>query len=62
MIVREGGCHRGAGRFRVRTTSDEPLDGNRSLGAKKGYLRPIVTRDAFELVAGEAALADGSIR
>jgi hypothetical protein len=48
----EGGCHCGRVRFRVRTSELRALDCNCSICTKKGFLHLIVTKDAFELVAG----------
>jgi hypothetical protein len=48
----EGGCHCGRVRFRVRVDVFEALDCNCSICTKKGFLHLIVTKDAFELLAG----------
>jgi hypothetical protein len=44
-------------RFRVTTEKLEALDCNCSICVKKGFLHLIVTKDAFELLSGEADLA-----
>jgi hypothetical protein len=51
-----GGCHCGRVRFRVRTETLEALDCNCSICAMKGFLHLLVTKDAFELLAGERDL------
>lgn len=56
--VHEGGCHCGAVRFRVRVERREALECNCSICTRKGFLHVIVPRDAFELLAGEDALAE----
>jgi len=53
---RNGGCHCGAVRFRVRTGSGRLLDCNCSICRKKGYLHLIVRRADFEQMRGEDAL------
>jgi len=53
----EGGCHCGRVRFRVRTSTLVALDCNCSICTKKGFLHLIVTKDAFELLAGAEELA-----
>jgi uncharacterized protein (DUF1330 family) len=57
MSIHEGGCHCGRVRYRVRGALAGVTECNCSICAKKGYLHWIVPRDAFELVAGEDALA-----
>jgi hypothetical protein len=52
MPMLEGGCHCGRVRFRVLADALEAIDCNCSICAKKGFLHLIVTKDAFELVAG----------
>ena len=52
----EGGCHCGRVRFRVRAERLIALDCNCSICTKKGFLHLIVTKDAFELLAGADAL------
>ena len=54
-----GGCHCGRVRFRVRVDDGaglEAVECNCSICTKKGFLHLIVTKDAFELLAGEADL------
>lgn len=55
----DGGCHCGRVRFRVRVRTEllVALDCNCSICTKKGFLHLIVTKDAFELLAGEADLS-----
>ena len=55
-MIFEGGCHCGRVRFRVTTDSLVALDCNCSICTKKGFLHLIVTKDAFELLAGAADL------
>lgn len=55
--VREGGCHCGAVRFRVRAPLGSVLDCNCSICRKRGYLHWIVERDQFELLCGAGSLA-----
>jgi len=57
-----GGCHCGRVRFRVRVERSgddrlEAVDCNCSICTKKGFLHLIVTKDAFELLAGGAELS-----
>ena len=57
-----GGCHCGRVRFcvRVERSGDdrlEAVDCNCSICTKKGFLHLIVTKDAFELLAGGAELS-----
>jgi hypothetical protein len=52
----EGGCHCGRVRFRVRTNELRAYDCNCSICTKKGFLHLIVTKDAFELLAGADAI------
>jgi hypothetical protein len=52
----EGGCHCGRIRFRVRAERLEALDCSCSNFTMKGFHHLIVTKDAFELLAGEGAL------
>lgn len=54
---REGGCHCGQVRFRVRLRTNRALECNCSICAKKGFINLIVPEGDFELVQGEAALA-----
>ena len=56
MHALEGGCHCGRVRFRVRTPVLEALDCNCSICTKKGFLHLIVTREMFEILAGESDL------
>jgi len=53
----EGGCHCGRVRFRVTVEIDRASECNCSICSKKGFLHVIVPRDAFELLAGEDAIA-----
>ncbi len=57
MQTFEGGCHCGRVRFRVRTAALAALDCNCSICRMKGFIHLIVTKDAFELLSGEGALA-----
>jgi len=52
----EGGCHCGRVRFRVSAELRRVSECNCSICAKKGILHLIVSRDAFELIAGADAL------
>lgn len=57
--VFEGGCHCKRVRFRVRLSPGralEAVDCNCSVCRMKGFLHLIVTKDAFELLAGGDAL------
>ena len=53
----EGGCHCGAVRFRVRIDAREVVACNCSLCRIRADLQLIVPPDAFEILAGEEALA-----
>ena len=53
---REGGCHCGAIRFRVRVRSHSALECNCSICAKKGFRSIIVPADDFLIDAGEDQL------
>jgi len=53
----EGGCHCGAVRFRVRGRPDHLVVCNCSICSKKGYLHWFVSRDDFELLTAEDAVA-----
>ena len=55
-MVFTGGCHCGRVRFRVHAGELEALDCNCSICVKKGFLHLIVTKEAFELLSGEADL------
>jgi hypothetical protein len=57
---RSGGCHCGAVRFRVRVTQWRALSCNCSICTKKGLLHLIVEAPDFELVQGDASLAEYS--
>ena len=54
---REGACHCGAVRFRVRSTFDKALSCNCSICTMKGYLHLIVPARDFQLLAGEDQLS-----
>lgn len=56
-VWREGGCHCGAVRFRVRIHGHELLDCNCSICRQKGILHLIVSRQDFALLRGDDALA-----
>ena len=55
--VREGGCHCGRVRFRVRGELARASDCNCSMCTKKGILHWIVTPDRFEILSGKDELA-----
>lgn len=54
---RDGGCHCGAVRFRVRVARQRCLDCNCSVCTRKGILHLIVDADSFELLQGAEDLA-----
>ena len=54
---REGGCHCGAVRFRVRGDFSKAILCNCSICTKKGFLHLIVPGDCFQLLAGQDALS-----
>ncbi len=54
---REGGCHCGAVRFRIRLHSNHALACNCSICAKKGMINLIVEAEDFELVCGDDSLS-----
>lgn len=56
MEQKEGGCHCGAVRFRVRSKFDAVLECNCSVCNPVAYLHLIVGQDDFELLRGEDAL------
>ncbi len=56
MDWKEGGCHCGAVRFRVRGAFDAVDVCNCSICTKKGYLHLIVRKRDFELLGGEDVL------
>lgn len=57
--AREGGCHCGAVRFRVRWRQPpRVLDCNCSMCTKKGFLHAIVAPTDFELLRGREALSE----
>ena len=53
---REGGCHCGAIRFRVRSPSNEVVSCNCSMCAKRADLQLIVSIRDFEILRGESDL------
>lgn len=55
---REGGCHCGAVRFRVRSPSDRVVSCNCSMCAKRADLQLIVPSVDFEILRGESDLAE----
>ena len=55
---KDGGCHCGSVRFRVRIDKKEALDCNCSICVKKGFLHLIVEEDAFELLHGGTVLGN----
>jgi len=55
---RQGGCHCGAVRFRVRLRELRAIDCNCSMCSKKGILHAIVAPADFELLGGGEALAE----
>jgi hypothetical protein len=57
LVAYEGGCHCGKIRFRVTTDTDEVIDCNCSMCAKKGILHLIVPPERFELLSGSEALS-----
>ena len=54
----EGGCHCGKVRFRVRLHSNEALECNCSVCAKKGFINLIAEPEDFELLQGENDLGN----
>tara|TARA_E500000331_G_scaffold206662_1_gene198211 strand:- start:377 stop:751 length:375 start_codon:yes stop_codon:yes gene_type:complete len=54
---REGGCHCGAVRFRIRLHEHKALECNCSICAKKGMVNLIVEANDFELLKGENNLS-----
>ncbi len=56
MSVREGGCHCGAVRFKVRSSLEKVFVCNCSICTKKGFLHVIVPKGDFELITGERVL------
>ncbi len=54
---REGGCHCGAVRFRVRVTSSSVVRCNCSMCSKRADLQLIVPQSDFELVRGKRELS-----
>jgi hypothetical protein len=56
LPTREGGCHCGRVRFRVRDDLSHVTECNCSICTKKGFLHLIVPRDRFELLCGESEL------
>lgn len=57
MATYEGGCHCGAVRFAVTTTSREALDCNCSICIKKGYLHLLAPLAAFTLHRGHDSIS-----
>lgn len=53
---REGGCHCGSVRFRVRDRFESLLDCNCSICTKKGFLHLIVPADDFTLLSSPDAM------
>ena len=56
-VWKEGGCHCGSIRFKVRSSFDRVLECNCSICFKKGYLHLIVPAADFRLLAGEEKLS-----
>ena len=54
---REGGCHCGAVRFRVRPRDRPAFQCNCSICSKKGFLGLVSPAEDFELLRGEESLA-----
>jgi len=54
---REGGCHCGAVRFRVRSNFKRATLCNCSICVKKGFLHLIVPQSEFELLSGASCLS-----
>lgn len=55
-MQKEGGCHCGKVRFRVRSNFESVLECNCSICDKVGYLHLIVGKDDFELLRGQEDL------
>lgn len=52
---REGGCHCGRVRFKVKADLGRVLNCNCSICVKKGYLHLIVPKEHFQLLSGQDA-------